>query len=182
MAEVIKYDPDQSLLAARGKELRAGIQKIVQEAAPKARVDIRWRLRPNLAEVVALLLSDKDTINNEPIPHAWFGTILADDAFIETKHSVVIPCEISIFGFIMHATGVLRDDLTSEDILDNERREIQRLIACNQTFLAMDNPAGVHGVTVPKFGNHDVVNLGGVDCNSVEGLMNVRLREQYVTI
>jgi hypothetical protein len=182
MANVINYDPNQSALAPSGKDLRGGLQAIIQEAAPKARVEIRWLLRPNLAECAALLLSDKDQIDNKPIPHLWIGTILADQAFMESKHSVVIPCQVSLFGFILFSSGILRDGLTSEDILDAERREIQRRIACNISFLAMDNPAGIHGVTIPQFGNSDVVYFGGFDCNAVEGLMDVRLREQYITV
>lgn len=182
MADVIKYDPDQSLLAPSGKDLRRGLERIIQEAAPKARVDIRWLMRPNLAEAARLLKSDKDMIAGKPIEHAWFGTILSDGSEIESRHSIIIPCTVSLFGFILNASGILRDDKTSEDILDDERREIKRLISCNQSFLAMDNPAGLHGVTIPEFGEHDVVFFGGVDCNTVEGLMNVRLREQYVTI
>lgn len=182
MAQVIKYDADQSILAPRGKDLRAGLERIVQEAAPLARVTMRWMLRPTLEECKTLLLSDKDLIGGKKIAHAWFGTILGDESFAENKFSTVFPLTVSIFGFILNASGELRGGLTSEDILDDERREIQRLISCNLSFLAMDNPQGLHGVTIPQFSNHDVVNFGGFDCNAVEGLMSVRLREQYVQV
>jgi hypothetical protein len=158
------------------------LERLIQDAAPMARVEIRWKMKPNLEEAANLLLSDKDKIGGKAIQHAWIGTIVSDESFAESKYSIVFPLTISIFGFILSASGVLRDGLTSEDILDDERREIQRLIGCNQSFLAMDNPQGLHGVTIPQFGGHDVVRFGGVDCNSVEGLMNVRLREQYVQV
>lgn len=153
--------------------LRQGLSRIVQYAAPKARVYDRWPLKFEIGKTAELLKSSADG----GIIHSWIIGIREAVPYYDRAggNGLLWDLQVRIWGFIGYQYGVDSDN--PQNTIEAECKKIAQAVYVNRDHLTLDYTQALKEVGFLEFRDIDAQGFGRDDIIVAQGEMNIKLIE-----
>lgn len=153
--------------------LRQGLRRLIEAAAPTAKVYERWPLKFDVEKTAELLKSSADGGRI----HSWIIGINKAIPISDRSGGLLLwDLTFRIWGFIGYSYGVDSDN--PQNTIENECRRLVQLLEANRIHLTLDNTQALKDVGFLEFQDIDAQGFGRDDIIVAQGELVIRVKEE----